>query len=162
MTDTSRPPSRLPRYALIAVLTALAAPPAVLISEQIAEGPRGLAWQIVTGSLLTMGLAHQWCLSLARILGDARAATSLLAWHKWAGIAMLVAFILHAPGFGHVWTSTLAAVFLACAFLGAFNRETMRRMGRGMYLAWFGLHTALAAVLVPMALTHIWIALVYE
>lgn len=162
MTDTSSAPWRVPRYAVVAIACAAAAPVLIWAAPAIVGATRGLGWQIATGSVLVVGMGFQWLLSLARVLADASAAARLLRWHKWVGIGMLCAFILHAPRIGYLWTSALAAVFLGCAVLGALNRETVRRMGRAAFLVWYGAHVALAAAMVPLVLTHIWIALIYE
>ena len=119
-------------------------------------------WQIVSGIALSLLLGYQYALLIARRFGRALDVQFHGHWHRYAGIAMIFLFALHAIRFGYAWTSSLSLVFLLAAASGLMNRETMRYRSKPLYLLWFGLHVGLSAALLPLALLHIWVALAFK
>jgi len=119
-------------------------------------------WQVVTGLILTAMLIYQWALMAARLAQNAPASRRHHHWHRFVGVGMTVLFILHAVRFGYYWTSALAIVFLLNGLTGLLNKEVIRYRSRGNYLAWYGLHIGLSAILMPLTALHIWVALMFE
>jgi predicted ferric reductase len=122
----------------------------------------GFLWQVATGATLSALMIWQWGLLAARLSGTAIQVQRQYNWHRYAGIALIALFILHAPRFGFYWTSGLAMVFLANGLVGLLNREIIPWRRRGHYLIWYGLHVALSAILIPLSAVHIWTALAFE
>lgn len=120
------------------------------------------AWQIVTGAALAGLMIYQWGLLAARLSGNAEASRARYRWHRYVGVAMTGLFILHAVRLGYHWTSALTVVFLLNGAVGLMNRELVRYRTRGRYLLWYGGHVALSAILVPLVVLHIWVALAFE
>ena len=120
-------------------------------------------WQVVTGTLLTGVIGYQWMLLYYRLSG-ANAATQRKYYtnHRWVGSVSFLLFAFHAISIGHMLTNLLALLFLACGITGILNREIIRYRANWAYNLWFALHLAFSALLAPLILAHIWIALLYE
>lgn len=121
-----------------------------------------LTWQVITGAAMAGLMIYQWVLLLARLTGRQSDVIRHTAWHKIAGVALILLFALHVPRFGYMWTSIITLVFLANAVVGVMNRETLRIKHPRFQTMWLWLHTCLSAMLMPLVALHIWIALIYE
>jgi len=120
-------------------------------------------WQVVTGGVLAGAIVYQWILLFKRMT---RAAPKIqrryYTNHRWIGSASFLLFALHAISFGHMLTNALAILFIACAITGVMNREIMKYKNEWLYQLWFAVHVAFSALLAPLIIAHIWVALVFE
>ena len=121
------------------------------------------SWQVITGGLLAGAIVYQWILFLQRII---RAAPSIQRRyynnHRLVGSASFLLFALHAISFGHMLTNALAILFVACAITGLMNREIMNYKRQWVYQIWFAAHVGFSALLAPLMVAHIWVALAFE
>jgi hypothetical protein len=150
----------------LAVLLALAAA-LLILGAGLAPGAHlgaggGFAWQVATGLGLSATIGWQWLLLVARLTALADAVLRHHRLHRHVGAASLALFAIHALGFGYAWTSALSLVFLALGLSGLLNREVLRYRNRALHAVWLFVHVALATALVPLALVHAWVALIYE
>lgn len=122
----------------------------------------GFGWQVTTGALLFLALCFQWILLLVRIFGQTEAIRRHMGLHRWVGIASVVLFAAHAARAGYGWTSALSTIFLLSALSGLLNKEVVTYRARWHYLCWLAIHLVFAAILVPLVLVHIWVALAYQ
>ena len=121
-------------------------------------------WQVLTGGFLLAAIHYQWFLLFDRLSpgGAPQKSRSRYANHRWVGSFSFLLFALHAVSIGHMLTNILALLFLACGLSGVLNREIIRYRKKWMYQLWFGAHIALSAIMAPLIIAHIWIALAYE
>jgi len=119
-------------------------------------------WQSATGAALLTAMLYQWVVFFQRLTGDtSRARTHYLA-HRWVGVGATFLFALHAVRLGHTWMTALAILFMLVALTGLLNREVVRYPKQWMYLVWLGTHTLLSALMVPLIVVHVWVALAYQ
>ncbi|MEM7241061.1 MAG: hypothetical protein AAF429_02650 [Pseudomonadota bacterium] len=120
-------------------------------------------WQVATGAFLTLAIVYQWILLVQRLTRAAPAIQrSYYMNHRWVGSASFFLFALHAISFGHMLTNALAVLFIGCAITGVMNKEIMKYRREWTYQLWFGVHVAFSALLAPLIIAHIWVALAFE
>ncbi|MFY0597232.1 MAG: hypothetical protein JXQ85_12445 [Cognatishimia sp.] len=120
------------------------------------------AWQLVTGLTLLGFVVYQWILLLKRMCNDTRNARFHMMAHRWVGVAATYMFILHAVRMGHTWTTGLAMVFFLLGVTGVLNRQVLKYRQPWIHAVWQFCHIGLSAVLLPLVIVHIWVALAYQ
>ena len=121
-----------------------------------------LPWQMVTGLLLVGLLAFQWGLFFHKQNKNLAAIPRNRELHKYAGIAFVVIFALHAESVGYAWMLILTLILGGLIATGLLNREIVRYRNQWSYKTWLWLHVALAAMLTPFVIMHALVALLFE
>lgn len=116
-------------------------------------------WQSMTGTALLGVICYQWMLFRKRWIRKMR--RSDLTAHRWAGVAAVILFGLHAARLGHTWMTAITIIFIMIGITGVLNAEVMRYRTRWAYLTWLSLHIGLSAAILPLIAVHIWVALAY-
>ena len=144
-----------------AALTA-AIPVLWLDLREAALGRDLFVWQIVSGLVLFGLYLYQWRLLIDRWRKSTRDAAPRLTLHRHIGTAMVVVFLMHAAGSGFGLSMALVICFVATALIGLVNRYTFPLRNRSAIYLWTGLHLFAGAVMAPLILLHIWVALLFE
>lgn len=120
-----------------------------------------LGWQILSGVALLALVAFQWGLFYNRLRKHASGIRRYYALHKYLGLVTILIFALHAARTGHGWTLALFIVFVALATTGLLNRGIMRYHPAWWHSVWLWLHISLSALLIPLVVLHVVVALAY-
>lgn len=150
-------------YVIYGVLFSLFALTLPLLTWQVHVLPKQITfqWKVVSGLVLLLLTGYQWMLLISRVRQNAVQTRKHYRFHRWVGVGSLLLFAAHVGYFGYLWTSALAIIYLACAMTGLLNRELIRFKSDRSYQIWFFIHSVLAALMAPIVVAHIWIALAY-
>lgn len=122
-------------------------------------GVSDFLWQVVTGCLLLAVLLQQFWMMRRRWTSTLKRADLIV--HRWAGVAAVFLFALHAVRLGHIWMTVVTVLFFVITLTGVFNKEILRFQTRAAYLTWLAIHVAASVSILPLIAIHIWVALAY-
>lgn len=131
----------------------------IRLQDSVIPAASYFVWQTVTGTILISVIGFQWVLMGRRWAGQM--ARKDVVSHRWSGVFATLVFALHATRIGHTWMTIVTVVFFLVAITGILNKEVLKFKNRATYLVWLALHVLLSVALVPLAMVHIWIALVF-
>ncbi len=148
-------------YALIGLVGLMLAAVALSVGWQgvVLSHNVQFAWQSVTGVGLLSTMTYQWYLLRKRWIGDMTRRDVVI--HRWAGVAAVILFGLHAARLGHTWMMAITVLFILIGITGILNKEVMRYKTRRAYLTWFAIHIGLSVAIAPLIAVHVWVALSY-
>lgn len=109
----------------------------------------------MTGLALAGVVAWQWRFYFHRRKYRHTSATAKTA-HKYAGLAALPLFAVHAPGWGHGVAFLLSACLVLDCLVGLFNTEIFKAGSKTFYYAWLGTHIFLSVLIPILLVAHLY------
>lgn len=156
-------------YLPVGLAAVLATMAALLISgggrrlvEWVSSRDLVFSYSTVTGLLLVASLLWQWRLYFARRCGCGRKLQKEYKRHRWSGIVPLGLLVLHIGGLGASFLSVISYVLVVSSLSGLLNNEIVRQRTNGLKKAWIIIHVGSSAIMLPLALLHMWAAFAFK
>ena len=135
---------------------------AISLNELLTQVISPFAWQVASGMTLFALMIFQWGLFYYKIVKNMGAVKTHNKLHRYAGIGSVAIFAVHTISAGYAWSFLLFAAFVGVVVTGLLNRGLVRFNKNSVHNFWLWVHIALAGVLMPLSLLHVYIALAFK
>tara|TARA_B110000467_G_C18228279_1_gene427154 strand:+ start:415 stop:882 length:468 start_codon:yes stop_codon:yes gene_type:complete len=117
-----------------------------------------------SGLALFLLIITQWTLSLFRSIYSVSGSKkeTLLNIHEWAGVFSPLLFFIHTVNPGYGLLLFLTSIFAINLLLASLPMSKIKVKKPNLYFTWLTIHIGLAAIVVVLAIFHIWIVFYYE